>query len=58
MANSDWTPTKDAVPDEDRLVEVMDSGGHVQTLKRKGSLWFFPDYSMYVYFVPQFWRYA
>jgi hypothetical protein len=52
----DLIPTAEAVPDEGQVVDAMDSGGHVQPLVRKGALWFFPDWSMYVYFTPRFWR--
>lgn len=54
----DWTPTDSRLPDEGVTVEAMDSGGHVQPLVRVGGLWFFPDRSMYVYYVPKFWRAA
>jgi NAD(P)H-dependent flavin oxidoreductase YrpB (nitropropane dioxygenase family) len=52
----DWTPTARQLPPDGVVVEAMDSGGHVQPLKRAGRLWWFPDGSMYVYFVPQFWK--
>jgi hypothetical protein len=29
---------------------------NVQLLKRMGNLWWFPDGSMYVYYVPTHWR--
>lgn len=29
---------------------------NVQTLKRQGNLWFYPDMSMYVYYRPTHWR--
>ena len=53
---NDWIETSDFRPDEGVTVEAMDSGGHVQTLVYKSGLWFFPDMSMYVYYVPQRWR--
>lgn len=43
-------------------VEVMtkigsgDNERNVQSLIRKGRLWFFPDMSMYVYYRPTHWR--
>jgi hypothetical protein len=56
--SEDWTPTVEKLPPEGLVVETMDSGGHVQPLKRSGRLWFFPDGSMYVYYVPGYWREA
>lgn len=29
---------------------------NAQPLKRRGSLWYFPDDSMYVYYTPTHWR--
>jgi hypothetical protein len=55
---TDWTPTEREVPAEGVVVDAMDSGGHVQPLKRQGPLWFFPDGSMYVYFTPKYWRHT
>lgn len=54
--NQNWTPTSLKLPPDGLVVLVMDSGGCVQELKRKGSVWWFPDGSMYVYFVPCFWK--
>ena len=53
---ADWTRTDQQLPPESVEVEVMDSVGHVQTLVYASNLWWFPDRSMYVYFVPSFWR--
>lgn len=44
-------------PPQDTLLETMNSGGDIQLLKKKGNLWWFPDYSMYVYYTPKYWRY-
>ena len=54
----DWTLTTAALPAEGVPVLAMDSGGHVQRLVRQGGLWFFEDFSMYVYFTPVCWREA
>ncbi len=56
MSAADWIPTERALPPEGEVVNTMDSGGHVQTLKRQGRLWFFPDGSMYVYYTPTLWQ--
>lgn len=51
-----WTPTAQERPPEGVVIDAMDSGGHVQKLKRQGNLYFFADMSMYVYYVPTFWK--
>jgi len=54
--SDDWNVTEKIDPPENEVVSVMDSGGHVQELKKRGNLWWFPDDSMYVYFVPKMWK--
>lgn len=56
MSEQDWYPTDRYLPADGEVVDAMDSGGHVQPLKRDGNLWFVPDGSMYVYFTPKMWR--
>lgn len=57
---ADWVPL--ALRQAPERVEVMtkihDGKGvrNVQSLKRRGNLWFFPDDSMYVYYTPTHWR--
>jgi len=51
-----WVKTQDLLPPEGVIVKTMDSSGCVQQLVRQGKLYFFPDMSMYVYYVPVFWR--
>ncbi len=54
---TDWIDMLPAtVPPEGEVVMTRDSGGHEQALKRVGNLFFFPDMSMYVYYVPRAWR--
>ena len=57
-----WTLTKEKLPPEGVVVEtkIEDSNGvrNLQRLKRRGRLWFSPDGSMYVYYVPTHWRIA
>lgn len=53
---SDWTATAGRRPPQGVEVDAMDSGGHVQRLVYDDGLWWFPDRSMYVYFVPQLWK--
>ena len=56
MSERDWTLTERELPPDGQVVHTMDSGGHVHDLQRKGSLWWFADRSMYVYYVPKFWK--
>jgi hypothetical protein len=53
---TDWTRTDSRLPKDGELVQTMDSGGHVQPLRRRGRLWFFADNSMYVYYTPTMWK--
>ena len=58
-----WNLTAERLPDENVVVytKIHDSAYGVrkeQPLKRRGRLWFFPNDSMYVYYVPTHWRYA
>lgn len=56
--NDRWTATRDALPDEGRLVDWMQSDAQfVDGGKRRGGLWFLPG-GMYVYYTPKFWRYS
>jgi hypothetical protein len=50
-----WNNTNESLPEEGVVVKTMNSSGDVTELVRKGSLWFFSDMSMYVYYVPQMW---
>lgn len=56
---TDWQ-TIDSAPDgqvlETKISDFIGGDRNVTTLKRKGSLWFFPDMSMYVYYTPTHWR--
>jgi hypothetical protein len=55
-----WIETSESLPSSHMIVETkIDDGGgvrNVQPLKRNGRLWFFPDGTMYVYYVPTHWR--
>lgn len=56
----DWIKVSEQLPPEGAVVETkIDDGNgcrNVQKLKRIGRLWFFPDGSMYVYYMPTHWR--
>lgn len=52
-----WKHPRDRdLPPEGVMVETVDSGGNHQDLVYAGNLWWFPDRSMYVYYIPQAWR--
>ena len=54
-----WIRTTDSLPPDRTEVwtKLDDKLGvrNVQTLRRRGNLWFHPDDSMYVYFTPTHW---
>jgi hypothetical protein len=56
MSEQDWHKPQDMLPPENEVVETLNSHGQMTPLKRQGNLWFFADGSMYVYYVPTFWR--
>ena len=55
-----WVSVKHALPKDRALVDtkIDDDEGvrNEQQLRRQGALWFFPDFSMYVYYRPTHWR--
>lgn len=51
-----WISTKKSLPRDGDIVQAMDSSGNVQLLYKKGNLWWLADGSMYVYYVPTFWK--
>ena len=54
-----WISVKKSLPKEGAPVKtkIDDSGGtrNKATLVRQGRLWFLPDMSMYVYYIPTHW---
>lgn len=58
----EWIKCSERLPDIGEVVQtkIHNQGGerNVQSLKRGGNgrLWFFPDGSMYVYYLPTHWR--
>jgi hypothetical protein len=60
MSTDQWIKVADELPPEgvevDTKIDDADGTRNEQSLKRKGSLWFFPDMSMYVYYSPTHWR--
>lgn len=56
-----WIKVSQELPPEYEIVHTkIDDGNGVRnetTLCRKGNLWFFPDLSMYVYYIPTHFAY-
>ena len=52
-----WQPIETAPEQTIVWTRIYDERGerNVQKLQRKGSLWFLPDWSMYVYYTPTQW---
>jgi hypothetical protein len=59
-AIDEWTHVADGLPPNGEIVETkiddLDGRRNEGRLVRQGSLWFFPDFSMYVYYRPTHWR--
>lgn len=52
-----WTKVEDSVPTPGEIVKTISPGGMEQELMYDSSgLWFHPDGSMDVYYVPLFWK--
>lgn len=51
-----WKRVENELPPEGAAVDTISPEGVEAPLVRQGSLWFFPDMSMYVYYTPEFWR--
>lgn len=52
-----WTPLETQLPPAGTMVEVITESGDQRKLYFDG-MWWLPDKSMYVYFVPKFWRFV
>ena len=51
-----WTRVDKELPPKGVVVDTISPGGLETRLKLIDGLWFFEDGSMYVYYVPEFWR--
>jgi hypothetical protein len=55
-----WISIKDELPPNGQIVHTrIDDGKGIRNkaeLVRDNNLWFFPDYSMYVYYTPTHWK--
>lgn len=56
----EWISVDDRSPDDgvEVMTKIDDADGcrNESSLVRKGTLWFFPDMSMYVYYRPTHWK--
>lgn len=48
-----WNRTDSLLPANGQPVEVPNNGGTL--LVYESGLWWFPDFSMYVYYTPEYW---
>ena len=57
---SDWKPIETAPEGKAVLTRINDQHGirNEAKLVRQGRLWFFPDFTMYVYYAPTEWKEA
>lgn len=55
---SEWQPIETAPEDQEVMTKIHDACGcrNEQHLRLKDRVWWFPDMSMYVYFVPTHWK--
>lgn len=58
MKADGWQSIESAPEGVEVETRIADAAGerNVQSLVRRGRLWFFPDMSMYVYYTPTHWR--
>jgi hypothetical protein len=58
VAEGNWTRVDQQLPPKGVVVDTISPGGVENKLKLMDGLWFFADASMYVYYVPEFWRHV
>jgi hypothetical protein len=51
-----WRSVQHDPPTRDQPVQWLTSTGETVDGHTKGRLWFFADWSMYVYYTPAYWR--
>lgn len=56
MAEPNWISPKDMMPQNNQNVFWMDSTGRVTEGIYYRNLWWFADKTMYIYYLPKFWR--
>lgn len=53
-----WNNTNLKLPDENRLVKVLDKAGDEVLMRYYKTLWFVDGTDIYVYYTPDYWRYV
>lgn len=56
MTGDDWIRPDRELPTDGEVVDTLDGSGRRAELRYKRGLWWFPDMTMYVYYVPTFWK--
>ncbi len=60
MTLQTWWETRSRLPPDGKVVETKihdaDGESNHQDLVLQGRMWFFPDWSMYIYYCPTHWR--
>ena len=51
-----WRRLDENPPPEGEVLKIITANGLEAELVFKDNLWWFPDYSMYVYYTPLFWK--
>lgn len=51
-----WTRTDEGMPNSGEVVQIITESGMETELRYQDNLWWLPDMSMYVYYVPIFWK--
>ena len=56
MADQEWHTPRDHPPEDGQAVSWLDSSGAQTDGWYRGRLWWFADWSMYVYYEPILWK--
>jgi hypothetical protein len=56
VSEQEWFNPYDKRPPDGVVVDTLNSAGQMTQLVLKGNMWWFADMSMYIYYVPKFWR--
>jgi hypothetical protein len=56
MSEQEWFSPYDKRPPDGVVVDTLNSAGQMSQLVLRGNMWWFADMSMYIYYVPKFWR--
>lgn len=57
MSEQEWFNPNDKRPPDGVIVDTLNSRGQMTQLVLRSNMWWFADMSMYIYYVPKFWRY-